>query len=239
MRRILLTLMLLAWAMPASAQVVFDACSQGETTATSLTYSHTVAAGSNRVLYVSVAVDAAANFNPTVTYAGVSMTDLGVEVTTNRYLTVFRLVAPATGANNVVISSLPGGGDEASFACSFSGVDQTTPEDAPVTTNGNLGTTSVTVATATNDMIWDTVTANTPTTLTPGGSQTLPANGSITDASSAHATSYRTGNGSLAMDWTLGSAQTNAQIGLNINAAAGAGGGCTGGLLLLGAGKCE
>lgn len=84
--------------------------STGSTTAsagTTVTLSHTVGAGSDRVLVVLVAIDdSTPGFPSSVTYNGVSMTNLGGVGTTNNPLLVdgWYLVNPDTGAHNVVVT---------------------------------------------------------------------------------------------------------------------------------------
>ena len=82
--------------------IAFDATSNGGTTGTSLTFSHTTS-GTNRLLMVYTFFD-----NDTitgVTYNSVSMTKLDqIDFTTNR-IAAWILVDPASGANDIVVSS--------------------------------------------------------------------------------------------------------------------------------------
>jgi len=84
--------------------IAFDATTDGgNTTATSLTYSHTCT-GSNRILFVSV-IGAIGSDNVTgATYAGAAMTLVDKQASA-RSTYLFYLIAPATGANNVVVSA--------------------------------------------------------------------------------------------------------------------------------------
>ena len=140
--------------------VAFDARSEATTNgATSLSWSHTCT-GSDRVLYVAIThengstdVDAV-----TATYNGVSMAIFFTDTTTNanKHTRVFRLVAPATGANTI---ALDWGGLNRAFsavAASFTGVDQTTPDDAQqAETNDLSGSTNQDRASAVGDMVVD------------------------------------------------------------------------------------
>lgn len=105
--------------------IAIDATSSGRVTDTSLTFAHTCT-GSDLILFVG-AFGAVGSDNITgATYNGVAMTLVGkVVVASGRYTYLFRLIAPATGAHNVVISanasSLLQG-----LAASYTGVDQTT-----------------------------------------------------------------------------------------------------------------
>lgn len=108
--------------------VAFDAASNSNGgNVESITWSHTCT-GSNLVLYVGVHEAYGVDHVSGVTYNGVAMTRVKDSfVATGCY--VYRLIAPATGANNVVVtfSSLLNRG-KAVGAVSFTGADQTTPE---------------------------------------------------------------------------------------------------------------
>lgn len=83
--------------------IAYDAitnASYGGSGGTSKTYAHTTS-GTNRLLFTNVHTDS--NVVTGVTYGGVSMTKIYGQAT-DFYNTVWALVAPATGANNVVIS---------------------------------------------------------------------------------------------------------------------------------------
>lgn len=139
--------------------VAFDARSEGEGT-TGLTIAHTCL-GSNRVLYVAVTscpgsgveVDAVS-----ATYNGISMAVFFTDITTHgsRRCRVFRLVAPDTGANNIILT-WAGGGNMRAIGASYTGVDQTTPDDAQQTVDGSAGGTSSTVdvSSAAGNMVMD------------------------------------------------------------------------------------
>lgn len=102
------------------------------TTGTSLTFSHTCG-GSDRLLNVLPIVASGATASG-VTYNSVAMTAGGTTMTdeSSRTYTFWYLVAPATGANNVVISVTASVFIRGTCA-SYTGVDQTTP------INGSLG----------------------------------------------------------------------------------------------------
>ena len=121
-------------------------------TATSLTFSHTCS-GSNRILFVGIIGDITTDTVTGVTYAGVSMTLVGKNKTTSsRYNYLYYLVAPATGANNVVISQSSSvfiGG----ASVSYTGVRQDSPIDAS-TTNLATATSITTSVTTIRDNCW-------------------------------------------------------------------------------------
>jgi hypothetical protein len=89
------------------ADVAFDAAtSAAPATGTTRTWSHTCGAGADRLLLVHVEIASTNDWVTGVTYNGVAMTQIAHEgdfATMSTYL--YALVAPATGANNVVVTS--------------------------------------------------------------------------------------------------------------------------------------
>lgn len=139
---------------------------QSATSPMTLSWSHTCT-GSNRLLIVSVAVGPAAsdaNVSAlTVTYNGVSMTSVGrvhSNAATAGFVEMFRLIAPATGPNTVLVTCTFGGADSMSLSAgsvSFTGVDQTTPIAHTNTATGSSATPSVAVTSASGNMTIDAV----------------------------------------------------------------------------------
>ncbi len=105
-------------------------------TGTTLTYSHTVNAGSNTVLWV---VAWAANAVSGVTYNGVAMSQVVSVSLDGGASAIYELKTPATGANNVVVTCGTTGNIR-SQAFAFDGVDQTTPSSGYI--QGYYGGTS-------------------------------------------------------------------------------------------------
>jgi hypothetical protein len=103
-------------------------------TGTTLTYAHTVAGATDLVLWC--AVDSFRTGGPTdptgVTYAAAALAEiadfLGGSGNDNP-CSLWRRLAPATGANNVVVTHA-NSHDITAMTVSYSGVDQTTPNDA-------------------------------------------------------------------------------------------------------------
>lgn len=189
--------------------IAIDAVSSGHNDpVTSVTYSHTCS-GSNRMLIVLVGSLRHGDTITGVTYAGVSMTlHAKTPYTAGQELYMFYLYAPATGANNVVVSANTAT-NIGSASASYTGVKQTGFPDAQVI-NTVLGgqtsiTTTVTVATANswlvgvyqNDVGDFTAGANTFIRSWDSGDQkALP----LCDSNGAQAT------GSRSMTLTIGSA---------------------------------
>jgi hypothetical protein len=182
--------------------VAFDAASSSNTGGSSLTFSHTCS-GSDRLLIVGVSVDSGHTVSG-VTYAGAAMTQIGTATAGNVRAYLFSKVAPATGANNVVVSLAGGGSSETSAgAISFTGVSQANPLGTVGTNSGTSGTTaSVAVSSDTDEIVVDVVSVNssTPTVGADQTSRWADARGSTKGAGSTE-----TGAASTTMSWTVGS----------------------------------
>ena len=108
---------------------------------TSLTWSHTTTTASNRILIVGTSTESdtgghTAQTVSGITYNGVALTKVRSDYITDNGTELWYLVAPATGANNIVVTmtAVVDGLFGAGFT--FSGVDQANPIDA------NAGTTT-------------------------------------------------------------------------------------------------
>lgn len=119
--------------------------------ATSYTRSYTIG-GSDRYLLVGV-LDVAGDTVTGVTYAGVSMTQLGkINAATSRYTYLYGLANPTTGTNDIVASR---SGTTSVFgfgAVNLSGASQTTsPVDATATNNVTSASPTIDLTTATDN----------------------------------------------------------------------------------------
>lgn len=140
--------------------IAIDAIVTGQTATavSSVTYAHTVA-GSNRLLTVMVMLQrsgAATSTISGVTYNGVAMTQATQEHTySNTILTaVYYLIAPATGANNVVVTlSSAVTTDIVVGSVSLTGVAQTTPLNGTFAT-GNFSSPATSTLTTTQANSW-------------------------------------------------------------------------------------
>lgn len=110
--------------------IAFDAASSANTgtgTANSLTWAHTVGAlGTNRILIVGVSIrNSSSQSVSSVTYNGAGLNLVGQTTnSTNARVEIWRLIAPATGTHNVVVT-LSAAARFVGGAASFSGVSQT------------------------------------------------------------------------------------------------------------------
>ncbi len=137
--------------------IAYDSSSKSDTgSASSLTYAHTCT-GADLVLLVQIWCGTSRTIS-SVTYNGVGMTQIssisGGDIGAGETHALFRLVAPATGANNVVVT-LSGSTAIASISSSYTGVNQTTPIDATRTeTNLETGTSYSEAITSTVNNAW-------------------------------------------------------------------------------------
>lgn len=210
--------------------VALDGSSGVTTTASSVSFtSHTVA-GTDRVGYCGINFDGTTDLNPTGTYAGVAFGAIIAEpgAGTGQYIGVMHLVAPATGANTVALSSIVGGSTVEVIFVTFTGADQTTPHDAAVTGVSTTAVASPTntgaISTTTGDLVFDLFTVNNAAVVTdfnPGASQTTIAE--RTGGGTGFGTSYLASNGSVTMSWSWTHGNNRwGHIVLNLNASGGA-----------------
>lgn len=132
--------------------IAFDTTSNPASTSSSpFTFSHTCS-GTNRLLIVAVEGNVTTDTITGVTYAGVSMTKLdSVQMPANRWIYIYGLLAPATGANNVVITST--GTFIGACSASYTGVKQSGLPDA-ITHNTTTGTSLSTSLSSLSDNAW-------------------------------------------------------------------------------------
>uniref|UniRef100_UPI00262434A2 DUF4347 domain-containing protein n=1 Tax=Zoogloea sp. TaxID=49181 RepID=UPI00262434A2 len=190
------------------------------TSTTPLSWSHTVAAGSNRVMFVELSISTSGTYATGVTYGGVGMTLVGRSSSGVVPVEIWKLVNPTVGTASVV-ASFSATTAAAGGATTYNGVDQTTPvRGSFVSAFGNSTTVSVTVASAPGDLVIDAQSwQGLPSGGAPGPGQTITwsqQNASITGGSTSEA-----GAASVEMSSSFGSS-TNWVIGaVSLKAAAG------------------
>jgi uncharacterized repeat protein (TIGR01451 family) len=150
-----------------------------DTNASSLTWSHTVTSNSRGILIVGIAMNPASTTVGSVTYNGVALTYIGSRQNLlAARVEIWYLLAPPTGAHNVVVT-LSGGDSVLLFtagASSFTGVNQTTPFYGGFTSNtGLLLPATVTVPTSSaSQVVVDAVAlAGLNLLVAPGAEQTI------------------------------------------------------------------
>ena len=172
---------------------------------TSLTISHTCS-GANRVLRTGVSWAGFAITVTGVTYAGAALSSIGsrVDADDNTGIHIWRRIAPATGANDVVITMSASCTDIVCGNISFTGADQTTPDGAFNSAIGNSTTPSVVITSATGEIVMDTL-DYAEVGAAPGAGQTEQWDSS-TGAAINGAGSTEAGAASVTMSWTITSA---------------------------------
>lgn len=181
----------------------FDATSTaGGLNISSLSWSQTCS-GADRVLTVGVNIfDVAAPPIETVssiTYpAGTNLTVIGSGITNgfNR-VEQWRLIAPATGANTVLVTITSVVEALTAGAVSATAAHQTTPVGTQATASGTSTDPSVAVAAATNDLVVDAVQTG-ALTLTVGAGQTQRWN----NVTNSGAGSTKPGAATVTMSWS-------------------------------------
>lgn len=147
--------------------VEFDAVGPSSAGATAdatntVSWSHT-STGSDRLLLVGVAVGqmASGSITTSATYNSVAMTSVQKRYSndqTDGYLELFRLIAPATGANTVQVTASASVSKWTGGSVSFTGADQTTPLGTPASAVGSSAAPSVAVTgTTAGNMVADLV----------------------------------------------------------------------------------
>ncbi len=213
--------------------IVEDARTFGLSASTnSLSVSHTTGGGTNRLMLVMVTTGLSSGTLPTVsgiTYGGQSLTL--VNAISNGGLVrseIWKLVNPPIGTANAVLS-LSTSNPVTATVITYTGVDQTTPLGTSVTGgNGKGNSFSLTVSSATNELIVDSFAVdgdatNTAPTPSAGSGQTIlenikPAiylNGSVSSKAGASSTT-------MSWSWT-GPKQQPAGVAVPIRPATGGG----------------
>lgn len=171
-----------------------------------LTFSHTVATGTNRLLLVGIAVRSSSVTVSSVTYGGTALSQYGSATrsgTSGVRMYLYRLLSPASGTANVVVS-LSGTVRVAAGASTFINVDQDAPLGTFVSATGSSSSPTVAVPSATGDVVFDTFAVYSSTTATADSGQTkLWENHS--QSKLAGGSSTRPGDEGVEMGWSTGS----------------------------------
>jgi hypothetical protein len=196
--------------------------STGGAGVSSLSWSHTVASGSNRVLVVGVAAEYSSSSScqaSSVTYGGTALTRIGQAVAgTSIYqcASLWYLVAPAVGTASVSVSFGAALDGATAGAVTLFGIKQAAP-DASNTSFSNSGATSTSVTTAAaNSTVVDVFGSGQPLgDLAPGSGQTgqwsQDAGGTAT-SSGGSSTETVASAGSATLSWTQTGINRSAQV---------------------------
>lgn len=186
---------------------------------TSWSTSRTTPSGSDRYLMVQYADVSRGNFPTSYSYAGAGFTHLYDH--DHRYL---GLVAPATGANTLVLSFAGYQSGNIVIATAWTGVDQTTPTNAQTTATGSSSSSSTGSITCPADGV---IIGGSYSGYTTTGNPSITAGTAIDQSrwgggGQTRAEGYRLSTGALS--WTLPSSASWYASGIPLNAAAAAGG---------------
>jgi hypothetical protein len=195
---------------------------------------YTCGSGANRILFVGMFGGAGAS-TPSITYNGVSMTSIAIDLASgDRRISLFYLLAPATGSNTVTVSFGSAPDHFQMYAADYDGVQQSGQPDASAT-NTSTGTVSLAAAvTVTAPNCWmiamgreDAGGAVTWTTGTTNELQSGGTGGHFADSNGTVST------GSVSSTMTMGGANLRALIAASFQPDTGGGGdtqewrGCT------------
>jgi hypothetical protein len=168
-----------------------------------LTWSHSVAAGSNRLLVVTIAKRDNGGAVSSVTYGGVPLALLKAEsqgAGDFPRAEMWYLIAPAVGTANIVIS-LSGAEFLEAGGLDFTNVNQVNPFSVPVGAHGSAGPASALVPSLSGEIVLDVV-AYKGADAGLGAYQTLQWAGS-SDGLWKGASSTEPGSGSVSMRWVI------------------------------------
>jgi uncharacterized repeat protein (TIGR01451 family) len=210
-----------------AAGVVHMATTTGSSQTGDVTVSHTTGSDANRLMLVGISWKPDSNQNITsVTYGGVGLTQLGHVLGNDHRVAIYYLVNPASVTANVVVDFASGHKGAFVGVSTYSGVDQTTPLGTFNSATGDSTTASVNIASAPNDLVFDTVTKEKNGDLIVGANQIQRwnSNANVNEVRGAGSTELATA-ASTTMSWTLTAQKKWVIAGVAIKPAAGGGGG--------------
>ena len=183
------------------------------TSGSSFSWTHTVNSSAARIVIVGLSISSnAVGSGITVTYAGQDMINLaGFQglTTNNTSVWMYYLLSPVSGANTILVTN----GNAQSYnvvagAISYSGVNQDTPFGTVVAARGTDSTPTVTVTSATGDIVVVVLSAEGISTIAAGTGETEQWDDSLTDITGggytqAGAASVVIAPSTTTTDWTL------------------------------------
>lgn len=205
-----------AAAAAGGGSIAFDAASTATAVvnASSITWSHTCT-GTDRALIVAIGFYDASVTVSGVTYNGVAMTEEWDTVDTTfsaARSAGYSLAAPATGANNIVVTFSAAADVGAAGASSWTGVQQSDPTRTAYTANGYddtnpYGATVTVVDSASGDVVVDSVFTFTPTVVANLTTRSETDNAGGDNKSHGHQSTAASG-ASTVMSWNIGAEST-------------------------------
>jgi uncharacterized repeat protein (TIGR01451 family) len=176
-----------------NATITLDTTSSAQTNASTLTFAHTTGIGTNRLMLIGVAISAQSVSS--VSYNGLALTLVGKaeDSGSKPHAEIWSLVNPPSGTFNVVVTA-PSAGNIVAGATTFTGVNQANA----LGTSGSAVGLSVSVSSATNEMVFDSACGT--AAITPNAAQTQLWN--LAQGSIYGGASTKPGSAGVTMSWT-------------------------------------
>jgi hypothetical protein len=191
----------------AKTQIGIDSISSATGTGSSVSWSHTVGAGSDRILVVGISKRKNDKTTNNITYGGVGgFTQVGSQIGsgTDHGVEIWYKLAPAVGTANIVVT-LSGNVNAAIGAISFIGVNQTTPTGTFAGAGGTDASPIVNVSSAGGELVLGVLSiSGDHGGITAGGGQTVRWSGSTGtgDSNEYGAGDTAPGASSVTMSWS-------------------------------------
>jgi hypothetical protein len=186
-------------------RAVVDQSSSATLKATSLSWSHTVGTGSDRLLVVGVSVENGMSVSA-VSYRGAALTFLGANSNSGFRAELWYLKSPASGTGTVSVT-LSGSANMVAGAVSFFGADQFAPFGSFVSATGSSATAAVGVVSNTTNLVISALAIDgAAASRTPAAGQTALWNRVSSSTDVGGALSAAAG-GTVTMSWMASSAQ--------------------------------
>ena len=181
--------------------IAFDAVSSGGNGGTSQTFSHTCT-GTNRLLFVGGFNQEASSTITGVTYDGVAMTEIDSSSQTNNSVSLWYLIAPSTGASDVVITRSSSTNALVGVGVSYTGCLQSGVPDSD-NTGGSSSGSSLTISTTTvEDNCWITGIFRNEAGVNSAGANTTMRNASSIAMGDTNADQSPAGAHSIGATWS-------------------------------------
>jgi len=209
--------------------VAFDASSthglSSASPAGTASWSHTTAAASGVILLVGGVHTGGTNQDPSsITYGGQALTKIDSIVTgtgaTEISTWLYYMVNPSTGANTILVT-FAASSYGAFYGASYNGVDVGNPLGTPDTDQNSVAAINVSVTSGGGELVVDAVGRRAASTRTVDASQTQRVDNQNSDNSRWIGASEEAGAATVSMDWTFGSSNDTAQVGVSLKPSAG------------------
>jgi hypothetical protein len=190
-----------SFAPSASAGIEFDAISSGGNGGTSQTFSHTCT-GIDRLLFVGGFNQEASSTITGVTYDGVALTEIDSSSQTNNSVSLWYLIAPSTGASDVVITRSTSSNALTGVAVSYTGCLQSGVPDSDNTGGAGSGSTLTIATTTVEDNCWITGIFRNESGVNSAGDNTTMRNSSSIAMGDTNGSQSPAGSHSIAASWS-------------------------------------